>query len=201
MQAVFKRFRDDQDGVVSVELLFAVPILMWVLMSTFVYFDAFKSQTISTRAALTVADMISREEQCLSRDYLEGTRNLLRALSEVDDDPDFRVTVFRYREAQDDLQRRWSRNRGYGRNLNNNNMNSLRDAGRIPPLANNEYAILLETRTAYNTIANTTWWGPVSRNDQDQIEFETFTVIKPRYASQVCFDPTPDNPDSGDEVR
>ncbi len=194
------RFRRSDDGVIALEIVFAVPIMLWVLMSTFVYFDAFKAQTVSTRAALTVADMISREEQPLSPDYLNGTRQLLRALSAVDADPDFRVTVFQYRQNRDDLRRRWSRNRGYGSNLTNADLNELWRAERIPPMSNGEIAILLETRTTYGAIANTVWWGPLSADNSDEIEFNTFTVIKPRYSVQTCFDPTPKNLDNGDTI-
>lgn len=195
-----RRFRNKEDGVISIELLFAVPLLLWTLMSTFVYFDAFKSRTISTRAALTVADMISREEQALSPEYIDGTRNLLRALSDSDANPDLRVTVFSYRQAQDDLQTRWSRNRGYSRALSENELKQLWDSDRIPPMADGDVAILLETSTTYTAIANTTILGPLSTGNLDEIEFTTFTVIKPRYSPFVCFDPTPKNLENGDTV-
>ncbi|MEO0917457.1 MAG: hypothetical protein AAFY31_10825 [Pseudomonadota bacterium] len=196
-------FRRDEDGIISIELLFAVPILLWTLMSTMIYFDAFKAQTISTRAALTVADMISREEQPLSPDYLNGTRNLLRTLSAVDDNPDFRITIFRYRQAQDDVRRNWTRRRGYSSNLTNSDLNTLFNDGRIPPMSDGEVAILLETSTMYRPIANTAFLGPLSNGGtdaNDEIEFTTFTIIKPRYSPAVCFDPTPNDLENGDTI-
>ncbi|MDX8347693.1 hypothetical protein SLH49_06815 [Cognatiyoonia sp. IB215446] len=197
------RFRRDQDGIISIELLFAVPILLWTLMSTMIYFDAFKAQTISTRAALTVADMISREEQSLSPAYLNGTRNLLRSLSSVDEDPDFRLTIFRFRDAQNDVVINWGRRRGYDKNLTENELNTLFNDGRIPPMSDGEVAILLETSTMYRPIANTAFLGPLSNGGtdvNDEIEFTTFTIIKPRYSPAVCFDPTPNDLENGDTI-
>ena len=145
LMASLRRFREQEDGVISIEMIFAVPILLWTLMSTIVYFDAYRAEAITTRAALTVADMISREEQAITPDYLDGTRQVLRVLSESDANPDFRITVFRYRSTQDDFRRVWSRNRGMGQNLTNADLQNLRN--RFPPMANNDRAILLETRT------------------------------------------------------
>lgn len=196
-------FRRDQDGVISIELLFAIPILLWTLMSTMVYFDAFKAKTISTRAALTVADMISREEQPLSSDYLDGTRDLLRTLSSVDDNPDFRLTIFRFRQAQGDIVTNWGRYRGYDKNMTDADLNQLFNDGRIPPMSDGEVAILLETTTTYTPIANSAILGPLSNGGtdvNDDIEFTTFTIIKPRYSPAVCFDPTPKNLTNGDTV-
>ncbi|WP_320241611.1 hypothetical protein [Cognatiyoonia sp. IB215182] len=197
------RFRRDEDGIISIELLFAVPILLWTLMSTMIYFDAFKAQTVSTRAALTVADMISREEQSLSPAYLNGTRNLLRTLSSVDDDPDFRLTIFRFRDAQNDVVINWGERRGYNQDLTQNELDQLFNDGRIPPMSDGEVGILLETSTMYRPIANTAFLGPLSNGGtdaNDEIEFTTFTIIKPRYSPAVCFDPTPNDLDNGDTV-
>ncbi|MEM9786636.1 MAG: hypothetical protein AAF801_09045 [Pseudomonadota bacterium] len=198
MLRYLRRFRDSEDGVISIELLFAVPILLWTLISTIVYFDAYHAKAVSTRAALTVADMISREEQAITPDYLTGTREVLRALSEVDNNPDFRLTVFRYRAAQDDFRRIWSRNRGLGPNLTNTDLENLR--GRFPPMANGDRAILLETRTNYQAPMKAGIMGPFPTQELENVDFETFTIIKPRYTGdRFCWDPTPEAQDSGDE--
>ena len=37
------RFRNDEDGSMSVEFVLVVPILVWVFLSTYVYFEDRKS--------------------------------------------------------------------------------------------------------------------------------------------------------------
>lgn len=197
LMASLRRFREQEDGVISIEMIFAVPILLWTLMSTIVYFDAYRAEAITTRAALTVADMISREEQAITPDYLDGTRQVLRVLSESDANPDFRITVFRYRSTQDDFRRVWSRNRGMGQNLTNADLQNLRN--RFPPMANNDRAILLETRTEYQGIVSAGILGPFPTRELEDVEFNTFTVIKPRYTNNFCWDSSPADPNSGDE--
>ena len=36
LMASLRRFREQEDGVISIEMIFAVPILLWTLMSTIV---------------------------------------------------------------------------------------------------------------------------------------------------------------------
>ena len=193
-----RRFRDQEDGVISIELLFAVPILVWALMSTMVYFDAYRAESISNRAALTVADMFSREEAAISPAFLDGTQQVLQLLAEARTLPEFRVTTFSYDETADAFERRWSENRSVGDNLDNNDLANMRD--RFPRMADNDRAILLETWTDYTPPMRVGLWLFRSSDAQTtNIEFKTFTVIKPRYTNNFCFDKTPLVTTNGDE--
>jgi hypothetical protein len=204
------RFRRHEDGVISIELIFVVPILVWALMSTMVYFDAYRAESISTRAALSVADMYSREEVAISPAFIDGSQEVLRLLSEAGTDPSIRVTVFRYREApDDDFVVQWSQNRDYGDNLDDADIANLRD--RIPRMGNEDRAILVETQVSYfppfrisTRVSNekrSDWrnmhWD--SAAEARSIQFSTFTVIKPRFTNNFCFDPTPLDEENGDE--
>lgn len=183
-----RRFRHEEDGVISIELLFVVPILVWALLSTFVYFDVYRAEAIATRAGITIADMISREEEPITEDYLEGAQNLLALLTEVDNAPDLRVTVFWYDEDSDLLEQSWSYTDGYGDTLDSADLNNIED--RIPMMANLDRAILVETRTSYEASFSYSI-GPFSDADLSDVEFDTFTVIKPRFLAQFCFDELP----------
>lgn len=195
LREILKSFHDDEDGVISIELCFCVPILVWALLSTHVYFEVFRAQSISTRASITIADMISREELAITEEYLENARVLLGILTEVDDDPDMRVSVYWYDEGNDRLEVSWSFNRGYGQELTSDVLNDYDEL--IPMMANLDRAILVETRTEYDTPEYSFWptlaGGSSGGAEQGLgvVDFQSFTVIKPRFLTQFCYDDQP----------
>lgn len=191
-------FKQDESGTVAVELCLVVPMLVWALLSTLVYFDAYRAESISTRAGLTLADMISREQNDVNDEYISNMRNVLRVLTVVDDAPDIRVTVYRYRASDDTYRIVWSENRGMtGGALTNADLEALRN--RLPVMANGNRSILVETRTRYSAPFRI-GMGPFLGTRLDDLDFQTFTVITPRFLSTICFDPTPALPANGDEA-
>jgi hypothetical protein len=180
-----RKFRDDQNGSMSIELLLVTPILVWALLSTYVYFDLFRVESNSNRAALTIADMLSRETGDIDASYLNTTRNILRELTYEEANPDYRITVYTYRESNDSYRRIWSKNRGMAPNYNNTNLNELQAAGRLPALADDDRAILLQTRTEYDAPFSI-GLGPFTSTDLDDVTFQTFIVIRPR-PGKLCF--------------
>lgn len=200
INVIVKHIRDfsrDESGNAAVELLLCVPIMVWALLSTMVYFDAFHDEAISTRAGLTIADMFSRESANITPEYLSNARRLLRTLTETDTDPGLRVTVFRCfkndpTDADEDCRYNvvWSRNRGLSPNHNNTRLRAL-SAG-LPVMAHNDRAILVETQTNYNaefTVSISPFFVP----DLTGVEFNTFTVISPRFETSVCWDSSPND--------
>jgi len=191
-----KSFRDDESGNMAIELVLVVPILTWVLLSTFVYFDVFRAEASTKRAALTVADMISREQNALDLNFLQGARTLLQTLTFADAEPDVRVTFYTFnRNLPDEYEVVWSRNIDMGPNLTNANLASLNAAGRLPSLGDNGRAFLVETRTNYSAPFSI-GIGPFTGGpDLGDLTFDTFTIMQPRFVTQICWDqadPTPD---------
>lgn len=198
LRTYLKRFRDEEDGVIAIELLLAVPILVWALLSTLVYFDAFRMEAINTRAGLTLADMISREQVSVDENYIDSMQEVLRSLTSSPAASDIRVTVYRYRASDDTYRLVWSENRGMdGGELSNSDLENLRD--RLPVMANDGRAILVETRNSYRAPFKT-GMGLFFGTNLGDFDFQTFTVISPRFLTTICFDPTPALPSNGDEV-
>lgn len=197
MTKLIKRFRDDESGVISIELLLVIPMLVWALLSTWVYFDAYRAEAISTRAGLTIADVISRENTAVDETYLRNMRNLMRVLTEAEDNPAIRVTSFRYRATGDRYLVVWSASDGMGSDLTDADLESMR--GQLPIMANGGRALLIETRTSYSAPFSI-GLGPFLETNLDDLEFESYTVISPRFQPRVCFDPSPSIPNSGDEL-
>ena len=190
MNKILLRFRDDQKGSMAIELVMVVPILVWALLSTFVYFDLFRTEANANRAALTIADMFSREQDAIDPVYLDGTRELLRSLTFSEDNPGFRVTVYRFDATNDRYDLVWSRNRGMTPDLTNDSLLTLRAEGKLPLLAEGDSAILVETLTDYSAPFSI-GLGPFTGTDLDDVTFDTFTVIRPRFTTQLCWDVSP----------
>ncbi|WP_439156056.1 TadE/TadG family type IV pilus assembly protein [Yoonia sp.] len=197
LASYLRRFREDEEGVIAVELLLVVPMLVWALLSTLVYFDAYRTESINSRAGLTLADMISREQIPVDANYIDSMREVLRALTLADANPDIRITVFRYRQSDDTYRRVWSEDRGIGAALDNTDLNAIRD--RLPIMADGSRSLLIETRTQYSAPFSI-GLGPFTGTRLDDITFNSFTVITPRFLGSICFDPTPGLPSSGDEI-
>lgn len=192
-----RRFRDDEDGVIAIELLLVVPMLVWALLSTLVYFDAYRTESINSRAGLTLADMISREQVPVDANYIDAMREVLRALTLADANPDIRITVFRYREIDDTYHVVWSEGRGIGTALDKIALDALKN--RLPIMADGSRSLLIETRTQYSAPFSI-GLGPFTGTNLNDITFDSFTVITPRFLSTICFEPTPGLPSSGDEI-
>jgi Flp pilus assembly protein TadG len=57
-----------EDGTLTIEFLILAPIMFWTFIATLAYFDAYRTEAISEKAVMTIADMFSRES-----DYVDDT--------------------------------------------------------------------------------------------------------------------------------
>ena len=176
LRARLARWRRDESGSIAVETLMMVPLMAWAMLSTLAYFDAYRSEGISTKASLTIADMFSRETNFVTSEYVTNARNLLRTLTLNDNWPDLRVTVVRWDEANQLLRRVWTQERGPRQGLTATEVAELVDD--IPVLSDGERLILVETWTDYT---------PLYSVGLSPFTMETFTFISPRFVSQLCF--------------
>ncbi len=182
------KFRDCEDGSIAVELVLVVPILMWVFLSTFVYFDAFRVETNAARATITIGEILTREEISITEEYLDSVENVLRALTVAETDPDFRVTVYQYRQSDDTFQLVWSRDRGMGAPLTNTELALMHLANRLPEIGPNDHNVLVETRIDY-TAPFSFNLSSFSATNLDNVSFSNFMVFRPR-PGRLCFDPS-----------
>lgn len=189
---ILRDFRDDQEGSMAIELVLVVPILVWALLSTFVYFDLYRVESNSTRAGLTIADMFSREESAITPAYLDGTLGLLRTLTFEETNPDYRVTAYYYDGDDDRYRVIWSENRGMAPNLTNADLDQLDTLERLPLLSDGGRAILVQTRTEYDAPFSI-GLGPFTSANLEDVTFQTFTVIRPR-PGRLCYDALPNDP-------
>ena len=168
-----------------------VPLLAWAMLATLTYFDAYRAEAISNNAGLTIADMFSRETDYITPDYMDGALGLLKFLTLADDTPQLRVTVVRWIAPDPvntplvgDYHVVWSQRRGTDSAILPLDTLELRKnfLGQIPIMSHNERGIIVETWTDHTPPYS------VGLND---MTMNTFTVIRPRFASQLCWNPTP----------
>lgn len=196
MKNALSGFANDERGSMSIELLAVVPIMVWALLSTFVYFDVYRTQANVNRASLTIADMFSREQAPITATYMASAGRLLKELTYAELNPDLRVTVYMFDLADDRFKSVWSHTEGADQPLTTANLQSLRTAGRLPTLSDGEYSILVETTTDYAAPVNI-GFGPFSGTDLDDVSFDTFVMIRSRYTNRLCFDNLPSDVNAG----
>jgi Flp pilus assembly pilin Flp len=166
----------DENGSVAVETLLMVPLLAWAMLATITFFDAYRNEAVSFKAGLVIADAISREAE-VDNAYINGLYGLHKFLMLKDDDPDLRITVFRFRADEGDYRRVWSRARGGKPALTNATLNGL--SGILPStMADGERAILVETWSEYD--------APYAVGLGD-FDMSTYNVVSPRFLPQACF--------------
>lgn len=194
MQTLIKfarRFRDDEHGVIAVEFVLVVPILVWVFLSTFVYFDVYRVQTNALRATITIAEIFSRED-IVDAGFVDTAEAVLKALTYEEANPDLRVTVY-HQQADGDFRIVWSENRNMdGGPLGDNQIDTLGKSGRLPPMDPFDHAVFLETRTEYDAPFNI-GLGPFVITNLEDRTFTNDMVIRPR-GPRLCFE-TGNGPD------
>lgn len=91
---VSKFFRRE-DGSLSIEAVFALPMLMWVGLVMIVTFDAFRQLNAGQKATYTVADMLSREQIEIDANYMTAALETFEYLTNGNGNNALRITVIR----------------------------------------------------------------------------------------------------------
>lgn len=176
IKAFLSRFARAEEGSISVEAMLIFPILLWCYLGTFVFFDAYRSQSTNLKAAYTIGDTLSREPEDITPAYLDSLSELHRFLVNEDQDmARLRVTVYRYRASDRTYRVSWSRTRGGGLQMTDAVLASLRS--NLPVMPDNEMAILVETWVGYS---------PTYSVGLEDFIFTDLVVTRHRFSSQLC---------------
>ena len=92
LPSVSKFFRRE-DGSLSVEAVFALPMLVWVGLTMIVCFDAFRQLNAGQKATYAVADMLAREQIPIDADYMTAALETFEYLTNGNGNNALRVTV------------------------------------------------------------------------------------------------------------
>ena len=136
----------------SIEAIFVLPLLVFVYLAMFVFFDAYRTQNLALRAADTVADLLSRETRAIEPDYIEGMNDVFDFLVNSRYATRLRVTSVGFDADDEAYFVYWSHGTGDQPPLTNATLAELRH--RLPIVAEGDSVILVETRVQYRPAFN-----------------------------------------------
>lgn len=175
-RAAWHRFRRDSRGAMSVEAVFVLPMLVFVYVAMFVFFDAYRTQNVALRAANTVGDLLSRETASVNPAYVEGMNGVFDYLVNSRFPTRLRVTSVGWDDNDQSYTVIWSHGTRGQQALTAADINATSD--RMPMLAEGETLIVVETRVEYAPAFNV-GIGPRT--------FLHFVPTRPRFAPQLVW--------------
>lgn len=154
MKAFRIRLRDfgsDTTGSMAVETVLIFPLLLWFYLSTFTFFDGYRAQSTNIKAAYTIADAMSREQN-IDAAYLNTMSNLLNYMNGSSHATRLRVTVATRNKNNGKLMVQWScAYGGIGNSFRPHNHTRLRELeDQIPPSPRPNELIVVETFIDHN---------------------------------------------------
>ena len=174
-----RRFARKEEGGLSVEAVFALPMLVWAITATFVFWDAFKTLNVSQKATYTVADMMSRETQTIDGDYLTSMHELFDYLSTSQGDNALRVSVIAMEEDPSTGLKSyalvWSQ--GVGGIAGYSDLSVIQS--RLPDMSPGDQMIVVESEQE---------WSPAFSVGLASYRFREVAISRPRFAPQLVWD-------------
>jgi Flp pilus assembly protein TadG len=172
-----RRFRDDESGLIMAEFIVTLPMLIWVFMALFAYWDVFRSMNTAQKAAYAISDLISRQNNDLPLSYLDGMQSVMEYLLPTTLSAQMRFTSVKWSTANNQFEVIWSRSPG-------NAMPQLTTASlqavkaQIPIMAATDTVMLVETSVPYTPVFNI---GLAPNYKLDE-----FIVTRPRFLNKIC---------------
>ena len=171
-----RHFARDESAFISIEAIIVMPLLIWLFMALFVYWDAFRSQNTSVKASYVMADMISRENAAVNNAYINGMHSVFRYMVNTNEQTWIRVTSVQFRQSDNSYRVLWSRTTNATRAPEHTHATMALNRDRLPLLANSDTMIVVETWRRFT---------PPFRVGLDQRTFNEFTVMRPRFLSPL----------------
>lgn len=183
-------FRRDTAGSMPIEGLMGVLLLLGWFAISFQFYDAFRMKGLNTKAAYTIADLISREEQPVGPKYVDGMQRVFDFLTSSGGASWIRVSSIYFDGDSKSYKVSWSHATGGKPVQTNATINSEKD--RIPTMPVGDTAILVETSYLYDPLfsigdkalsTGATAQGPTLFTRiglPSNIRFSGFVVTRPR---------------------
>ena len=174
-----RRFRREEEGAMVVEAIIMFPTLFAAVIATFVFFDAFRNQSINLKAAYTISEAISRETENITNRYINNTWRLHRFLTNSAALTKLRITLIQYDLDNDEYRVVWSRQKGGVGTLNNSSLATMVSNDEVPVMPDGETLIVVQTWVDYE---------PNFSIGLDAFSFENTIFTRPRFAPNgICY--------------
>lgn len=205
----FGRFSREANGSATVELVIVLPLLLWALAATVVFYDGYRTRYHAQMAAQTVADIMSRETSMFTADYVEGMNTVFDYLVDSRVPTRIRVSSVIWDSVNERNRLQWS----YGTRdlsaLPSNTFELLQSgdtesllalfgedqtfsftgatnqmpvedlASRIPPVLPGEALLVVESFAL---------WTPFTNVGLGLTRFNPVVVVRPRFAPWINFE-------------
>jgi len=172
-----RHFLSDRRASLSVEAVLIFPLLLWGYFGMFVLFEGYRTLSANTRASYTIADYLSREAGFVTPAYIEGLNDVLDVLTQSPHRTVLRVSVVSFDDATQSYTLEWSYSTAGVNKITPATLDQL--LVHIPIMSNPGVAVVVETYLAFEPFMNIAL---------DSFYFESVTVTRPRFASQLCWD-------------
>lgn len=178
-----RKFWSDQRGASALEAVIITPVLIYLYVASFVFFDAFRTYNSSVKASYVIADILSRQTSTVHAYDIEGYARVFEHLVRNTGDARLRVTQILYTADTDSLSVDWSYATNGEARLFDANLVDME--GLLPSMVDAERLLLVETFIPYRAAFDV---------GMDLITFRNFTFTRPRFAGQVPFDASVTSP-------
>lgn len=181
-QAV-RRLRRSEEGSITVEAICMLPLMIWAFVGMYVFYDAYRAQFVNTKAGYTLGDILSRETDYITPEYMDSLYDLQRFLVDRNEPIRLRLSVISYDADTNSYSVRWSQNRGGGGVIEDADLPGMLHL--IPQMGDGAIAVVVQTSMQYD---------PIYGAGIDTMDFDDFVVTRPRFAGQLCWNSVNTNP-------
>jgi hypothetical protein len=195
-------FLQDMRAALSIELIFAIPLLIWAYLGMAIFQDAFRAKMEGEAAALHIADLISRNTDEITVDYLEGMNDVFDFLTTRTRETRLRISSVMLDTETGEPHIVWSHGTrglsplvdmrstsndegegtGFGNSVNQLPIEQLER--RIPTILPGEALILVETFALWKSPLKTF----MGLKYLDDIRLAPLAVTRPRFSPFIRFE-------------
>lgn len=183
LKSRLRQFRRDDEGSVVAEVVIMFPTLFAATIAIFVFFDAFRNQSINLKANYTIADALSRQDDYITNTYMINTWRLHRFLTNSPELTELRISVIRFDAGPSGSPGEhrvvWSRVRGGSGDYDDKSLSHIGlSSDDIPEMPDNDTLIVVQTGVEYE---------PNFSIGLGRFTFENTTFTRPRWAPNLCY--------------
>jgi len=177
MISKLRNFLRDSTAAVAFEAVIITPILAWCFVGSFVFFDAFRTYSASLKATYAVADVLSRQTDTMYATDIEGLADIFVHITRNPYGGSMRVSQLAWDADTSAFSINWSHGSHGETEMRSQDLPGILD--QLPVMVDGERVIVVETFIPYRPYFN------VGLND---LEFNNFTITRPRFAGQLAYD-------------
>lgn len=183
IRTALRRFRQNEDGLASAEMIIVLPLYLFCIMGTFTFWDAFDVGNRSQKAAYAVSDLVTRKQDNVTEVYINGMFDTMQYMMGPSLPTRTRITSIFYSEARARYEVLWSRSSlPTVPALTTATLSTIQS--HLPVMADGDSLVVVEARVEFKPII-----AAVDRLLNSQIEEGTMhhvIVSRPRFLPKIC---------------